>query len=133
VPGPVPGLDLIPARWLHLTTQGVGFTDEVSDDEVTALTSASAERLKGFTPQRMMLGPARVTPEAILLDVAPAAGLAGIRRQLREAIRDVLGAGRRPSAASASDSSMTVSAESASSRGTRCGMKAAKDPGALSG
>ena len=91
---PLPGLDLIPARWLHLTTQGVGFTDEVSDDEVTALTSASAERLKDFTPQRVTLGPARVTPEAILLDVAPAAGLAGIRHQLREAIRNVLGAGR---------------------------------------
>jgi 2'-5' RNA ligase superfamily len=90
----LPGLDLIPSRWLHLTTQGVGFTDEVSDDEVTALTSASTERLKGFAAQRVMLGPARVTPEAILLDVAPDAGLAGIRHQLREAIRDVLGAGR---------------------------------------
>lgn len=90
----LPDLDLIPARWLHLTTQGVGFTDEVSDDEVTALTSASAERLKGFAPQRVTLGPARVTSEAILLDVAPAEGLAGIRRQLREAIGDVLGAGR---------------------------------------
>ena len=52
------------------------------------------ERLKGFAPQRVTLGPARVTPEAILLDVAPAAGLAGIRHQLREAIRDALGAGR---------------------------------------
>jgi 2'-5' RNA ligase superfamily len=91
---PLPGLDLIPTRWLHLTTQGVGFTDEVSDDEVTALTSASAERLKDFGPQRVRLGPSRVTPEAILLDVAPAEGLAGIRRQLREAIGDVLGAGR---------------------------------------
>lgn len=25
-----PALDLVPSRWLHLTTQGIGFTDEVS-------------------------------------------------------------------------------------------------------
>src|ERR1700683_953668 len=26
----LPGLDLVPARWLHFTTQGVGFTVEVA-------------------------------------------------------------------------------------------------------
>lgn len=90
----LPGLDLIPAWWLHLTTQGVGFTDEVSDEDVAALLAASAGRLKGFAAQRVTLGPARVTPEAILLDVAPADGLAAIRRELRQAISDVLGATR---------------------------------------
>jgi 2'-5' RNA ligase superfamily protein len=90
----LPGLDLIPARWLHLTTQGVGFTDEVSDEEVTALLDASTGRLEGFASQRVTLGPARVTPEAILLDVTPAEGLAAIRRELRAAITDVLGAAR---------------------------------------
>jgi hypothetical protein len=90
----LPALDMVPARWLHLTTQGVGFTDEMTDDEVTAIVDAAAERLKTFGPQEVMLGPARVTPEAILLDVAPADGLAGIRGQLREAITNVLGAGR---------------------------------------
>lgn len=90
----LPGLDLIPARWLHLTTQGVGFTDEVSDEDVAALLVASAERLRGFATHRVTLGPARVTPEAILLDVAPVGGLAAIRRELREAITDVLGAAR---------------------------------------
>src|SRR6202035_5627646 len=27
----LPGLDPIPRQWLHLTTQGIGFTDEVPD------------------------------------------------------------------------------------------------------
>jgi 2'-5' RNA ligase len=90
----LPGLDLIPARWLHLTTQGVGFTDEVSEAEVTAILDASTGRLEGFAPQRVTLGPARVTPEAILLDVTPAEGLAAIRRELRAATTDVLGAAR---------------------------------------
>lgn len=90
----LPGLDLIPARWLHLTAQGVGFTDEISDEDVAALLTASAGRVKGFATQRVTLGPARVTPEAILLDVVPADGLAAIRRELREAITDTLGAAR---------------------------------------
>jgi 2'-5' RNA ligase len=90
----LPGLDLIPARWLHLTTQGIGFTDEVSEEEVAAVLEASAERLRGFPAQRATLGPARVTPEAILLDVAPADALSAIRRELRQAISGVLGRAR---------------------------------------
>jgi 2'-5' RNA ligase len=90
----LPGLDLIPARWLHLTMQGVGFTDEVSDEDVAALLAASVGRLRGFAAQRVTLGPARVTPEAILLHIMPTDGLASIRHELRGAIADVLGAAR---------------------------------------
>ncbi len=90
----LPDLDMIPARWLHLTTQGVGFTDEVTDDQVAAIITCSRERLSGFAPHHVTLGPAKVTPEAILLDVAPVAPLAAIRRELRGAIADVLGSRR---------------------------------------
>lgn len=90
----LPALDMVPARWLHLTTQGVGFIDEVTDDEVTAIIAGTTERLKACSPERVTLGPARVTPEAILLDVAPAGGLAAIRVQLREAIASILGPAR---------------------------------------
>jgi 2'-5' RNA ligase len=90
----LPGLDLLPARWLHLTTQGVGFTDKVGDQDVTAIIEASRRRLKQFSPVHVTLGPARVTPEAILLDVSPVAGLAAIRRELRAAISDVWDAGQ---------------------------------------
>ena len=30
----VPTVDLIPAQWLHLTMQGIGFTDEISSQEI---------------------------------------------------------------------------------------------------
>ena len=90
----LPDLDPIPARWLHLTTQGVGFTDEVREEEVAALLDASAGRLEGFAGQRVTLGPAQVTPEAILLDVAPADALSAIRHELRQAICDILGQDR---------------------------------------
>ncbi len=46
----LPGLDLVPGQWLHLTTQGVGFTDEVSDNDLTAITSAARTRLTAVKP-----------------------------------------------------------------------------------
>lgn len=92
----LPGLDLVPARWLHLTTQGVGFTDEISDSDVGAIVDAARSRLAALSPAQVTLGPARVTPEAILLDVAPAAGLAAIRAGLRAAISDAWSPGQVP-------------------------------------
>ena len=92
----LPGLDLIPARWLHLTTQGVGFTDEVSDSDVATIINAARRRLATLSAAPVTLGPARITPEAILLDVTPIAGLTAIRAGLRAAIGDVWPAGRIP-------------------------------------
>lgn len=90
----LPGLDLIPARWLHLTTQGVGFTDEVSDTDVDAIADRARQRLAKVDPVQATLGPATVTPEAILLDVAPLPELRRIRDELRASITDVWGPDR---------------------------------------
>jgi 2'-5' RNA ligase len=87
----LPGLDPVPAEWLHLTTQGVGFTDEIPDRDVAAIIDATSERLASLSPIDAMLGPVTVTPEAILLDVAPLSPLRGLRDELRAAISDVLG------------------------------------------
>jgi 2'-5' RNA ligase len=92
----LPGLDLVPTRWLHLTTQGVGFTDEVGDDDLAAVISAARDRLAAICPVRVTLGPAQVTPEAILLDVSPAGEIMAIRTGLRAAISEVWPASRVP-------------------------------------
>jgi 2'-5' RNA ligase len=92
----LPGLNLVPAHWLHLTTQGVGFTDEVNDDEVAAIIGAARRRLAPLAAIQARLGPARVTPEAILLDVSPVMKLATIRAELRAAISDVWSPGQVP-------------------------------------
>ncbi|MGH3921873.1 MAG: 2'-5' RNA ligase family protein, partial [Pseudonocardiaceae bacterium] len=42
-----PNLDLVPLRWLHLTTQGVGFTDEVSADDAARIVGAASARCAG--------------------------------------------------------------------------------------
>jgi len=95
----LPGLDLVPARWLHLTTQGVGFTDEVSDDDLMAIISAARRHLAPIPAVTATLGPAQVTPGAILLNVSPAAGLREIRDGLRAAIGEVWSAGQVPESA----------------------------------
>jgi hypothetical protein len=48
----LPGLDLVPARWLHLTMQDVGFTDEVPDADLAAIVAAARRYLTGTPPAR---------------------------------------------------------------------------------
>jgi hypothetical protein len=40
----LPTLDPVPVRWLHLTMQGIGFTDEVDRADVDAITDAARDR-----------------------------------------------------------------------------------------
>src|SRR5262249_4986867 len=41
----LPGLDLIPRPWLHLTLQGVGFVDEVTEQDARRIAQAAAAHL----------------------------------------------------------------------------------------
>jgi len=52
----LPGLDPIPHQWLHLTTQGIGFTDEVPDAELDAILQESRRRLGGAPLVRVSVG-----------------------------------------------------------------------------
>jgi 2'-5' RNA ligase superfamily len=88
----LPGLDLVPRPWLHLTTQGIGFTDEVPEADVDAIIQESRKRLAAVPRVMVTMGPAIVDPEAILLPVRPADGLTVVRRALRDAIAAVRGA-----------------------------------------
>lgn len=85
------GMDPIPRPWLHLTTQGVGFTDEVSDAELDAVIDASRKRLAAIPRATVSMGPAIVDPEVVRLEVDPVAALMPVRRALREALAAVRG------------------------------------------
>jgi len=87
----VPGLDPIPGPWLHLTTQAVGFSDEVRDDDLAAIVAGATSRLAGVPPADVTVGPARVLSEAVLCDAHPAGALTLARDAVRAAIGDVLG------------------------------------------
>jgi 2'-5' RNA ligase len=92
----VPMLDPIPVRWLHLTTQGVGFTDEVDRGDLDRVISAVQTRCADLEPFTMKLGPARIDPEAFFLPVRPVEPLIALRHAIREAIGDVWGQDRVP-------------------------------------
>lgn len=92
----LPGMDLVPARWLHLTTQAIGFTDEVSDADLAAIAGAARRRLARLAPPQVVIGPARVITEGIVCDARPTGSLTPLRDALRAAIGDVWGPARVP-------------------------------------
>jgi 2'-5' RNA ligase len=64
----VPGLDLVPPRWLHLTTLTSGPADDLTDD---ALTAAAGRLLASVPPVTITLGRVLYHPRAAMLDAGP--------------------------------------------------------------
>lgn len=87
----VKGLDMVPAQWLHLTVQGVGFTDEVAESEMRAIVASARTRCADVAPFNLRLGPAVVFREGASLPGAPAVPARRMRDALRAAIADVRG------------------------------------------
>lgn len=85
----LPGLDLVPSQWLHLTTQGIGFAGKVSDDDLTAITIAARNRLSAVAPVPVVVGPPVVASEGIACWVGPDGALDPARDAIRAAIADV--------------------------------------------
>jgi len=92
----LPGLDLVPCAWLHLTMQGVGFVDEVSDQDIARIAEAARSRCARLPPVTVTIGPARLRPEAVGLYVAPAEPVRQVRSAIRAAIGEVWGADHVP-------------------------------------
>jgi 2'-5' RNA ligase len=84
----VPGLDLVPDRWLHLTMQGLGFVEEVSEQDLRAIIDAAASRLVAVPAFNLELDRPTITPEAIRWDPV-SSGPATVRSAIRDAIADV--------------------------------------------
>jgi hypothetical protein len=95
----VPYLDLIPGQWLHLTMQGVGFTDEVSNADLKAISAAVAPRLAQVQPVTVTLGPPVAAGEGVTCWASPPRALDPVRDAVRAGIADVWGNGRVPESA----------------------------------
>jgi 2'-5' RNA ligase len=89
----VPTLDRIPPEWLHISVQGVGFVDEVSDDEIATLVKELRQRCLTIPPLRIALDGPVVAEEGVVLKVHPLDEL----RKLKRTIRTVLTQVRDPS------------------------------------
>lgn len=87
----IPGLDLIPAQWLHLTMQGLGFVDELDRAQVEDLSAALAEALRAIDPPTVTFSEAVVRPEAVYLPAQPTGGIEAVRTATRKVIAATLG------------------------------------------
>lgn len=94
-----PDLAIVPLEWLHLTLQGVGDLRDVTKDEVQRVATQAASECRTLAPSTVTLGPARVTAEAVMLDVTPHQPVTEVHEALRAAIADALGPTRVPSSA----------------------------------
>jgi hypothetical protein len=92
----IPYLDLIPGRGLHLTMQGIGFADEVTDSDLKAITAAAAVRLALVPPVTLALGAPETAGEGVTCWASPPRALDPVRNAVRAGIADVWGADRVP-------------------------------------
>jgi len=69
----LPGLDLVPAEWLHMTVLIVGFADEMESEE--ALIGHARNHLSRVAPTTVTFGRILYHPEAIMLGVRPGGAL----------------------------------------------------------
>ena len=87
----LPNLDLIPARWLHVTMQGIGFTDEISTADIAAVTGRLGERLRIMKAPVTTFKRPSIHPEAVVLEADPPEPLYQLRLAMYETIASVLG------------------------------------------
>ncbi|MEV8630769.1 2'-5' RNA ligase family protein [Streptosporangium sp. NPDC051023] len=89
-------LDPIPPQWLHMTTQGIGFADEVSEADLAVISPAVAMQIADLSPIEVRLGPLVVDAEGVHLPARPDAALTEARAAIRRGIGQVWGADRVP-------------------------------------
>ncbi|HWD80980.1 MAG TPA: 2'-5' RNA ligase family protein [Kribbella sp.] len=87
----LPGVTPVPAQWLHLTVQGVGFADKVPEADLDEIVDATRRRLEHFRPFEIRIGAPVVDVESLQLPVTPVERMRRLRAQLRGAILDVWG------------------------------------------
>ncbi|WP_158558035.1 2'-5' RNA ligase family protein [Spongiactinospora gelatinilytica] len=94
--GSLSGVDAIPQPWLHLTMQGVAFTDEVSARDLAEIVTRAQKRLRSAGAVTFKVYVPIVDPEAIMFRPDRTDRLRQFRDEVREAIADVWGANRVP-------------------------------------
>ncbi|MFK4090335.1 2'-5' RNA ligase family protein [Kribbella sp. NPDC020789] len=87
----MPELTPVPRQWLHLTLQGVGFADKLTEADLEPIVAATRKRLEAVEPFGVTVGPAMVEAESLQLPVRPADPLRRLRAELRNAITDIWG------------------------------------------
>lgn len=91
--GDVALVDVVPAPWLHMTLDDVGFADELAADQVELVVSSARASVAGWVPPPLTLGPLAPMDDSVVLAAGPVTELVDLRDRLRTATTAVLGAG----------------------------------------
>jgi len=83
----VEGLDLVPQRWLHVTTLIAGFADEIPRGQVSVMASEARRLLARTPPVTITLGKVLYHPRAVMLGVGPPGALEPVLVAARQATR----------------------------------------------
>ena len=79
------GLDVVPARWLHLTLADIGFADSVDPDAFHAMAEEVHEELAGTPDVHLSLGPLALMTDAVVLVAQPYDAVQRLREVVRTA------------------------------------------------
>ncbi|MFJ8685805.1 2'-5' RNA ligase family protein [Micromonospora wenchangensis] len=99
--GHIPTLDLVPLKWLHLTVQKVGFTDEVPAAHLDQIVAAAQRRLAVIPPIPLRVGPLAGSAGAVRFSAGPHPLVRSVRQALRQALAEVRGERAVPTRATA--------------------------------
>lgn len=88
---PLPGLNLVPQQWLHMTVQGVGYTDEVDDDTLRAVVTSVQNRLAEVPPFEATFARPTIFTEAIVLPPEPTEPFQALQAAIRDGVAEALG------------------------------------------
>jgi 2'-5' RNA ligase len=86
-----PGLHMTPLDRLHMTTLIAGPADDFSEGQLQQMIKVASELLADTSPITVTVGGILYHPEAIMLAVKPARGLAAVRKAVQAATQDVTG------------------------------------------
>lgn len=87
----LPGLNLVPPTWLHMTVQGLGFEDETPTELVDQVIDAVSERLRDVPPVDLTFDRPVVLSEAIALPPGPTGAVHTVHSAICHGIADVVG------------------------------------------
>lgn len=89
----IPGLDPVPAEWLHMTTYIAGMAEEIGEDAVEEMVAAVANRLDRLAPVRVSLGDLLFHTEAVVLGVRPGDALDPLHEAVVAGVAETIGGG----------------------------------------
>ncbi|MFI6501035.1 2'-5' RNA ligase family protein [Nonomuraea typhae] len=87
----LPGLDLVPHRFIHLTVLIAGYSHEITGDQVYEMAVEAKRQLAEIEPVIVTLGRVLYHPEAVVLEARPGDRLLPLLRAAKTATRLVTG------------------------------------------